>query len=331
MSKKFLFLFLLFTAFTLNAAVKYSSFIDKQLELVQEMDDSNLTKEKVFSIVAMQKEMYEKQLNILMANKDDYLKGFKDYQSEIFSLQKIIVINKRAGNTYAVLRDEVQVKSYKIVKKQYVLIKGVLLALKLPNIDLYTRQLNKLVVEEQNSLIKINELDYHKYLDINNTGSLVVKKLQNNIREFYDLENINSDLISYLYKFKNRMYRLNKYSKYHIIKLVIYLQSFELVRNLDAMMESFGLSIIKIFLILAMTLIIYFFRKIIYVFIQKSFSKFDLLARYSDVILEKLKKAIESLVIIININIVLYVYNDFSSGEILSRVFNIIYGLYCFF
>jgi len=328
MPKKFLFLFLLFTAFTLNAAVKYSSFIDKQLQLVQEMDDTNLTKEKVFSIVSMQKEMYEKQLNLLMANKDDYLKGFRDYQSEIFSLKKIITINKREGNTYAVLRDEVQVKSYEIVKNQYMLIKGALLALRLPNIDLYGKKLNQLVVEEQNRLIKINKVDYHKYLDINNTGSLVVKKLQNNIRDFYNLEDINSDFISYLYKFKNKMYRLNKYSKYHIIKLVIYLQSFELVRDLDALLESFGLSIIKIFLILTMTLIIYLFRKIIYVFIQKSFSKFDFLAKYSDVILEKLKKAIESLVIIININIVLYIYNDFSSGEILSRVFNIIYGLY---
>ncbi|WP_457744044.1 mechanosensitive ion channel family protein, partial [Sulfurimonas sp.] len=328
MSKKFLFLFLLFTAFTLNAAVKYSPFIDKQLELVQEMDDANLTQKKVLSIVSLQKKMYEQQLNILMANKDDYLQNIKDYQAEIFSLKKIITINKRAGNSYAVLRDEVQVKSYEIVQNQHLLIKGALLALELPNIDLYETQLNKLVVQEQNSLTRLNEVDYHKYLDLNSTGSIVIKKLQDNIRDFYNLEEINSDFISYMYKFKTKMYRLNKYSKYHIIKLVIYLQSFESVRELDTLLESFGLSIIKILLILTMTLMIYLFRKIVYVFIQKSFSKFEFLAKYSDVILEKLKKAIESLVIIININIILYIYNDFSSGEVVSRIFNIIYGLY---
>ncbi len=328
MIKTFLFFLVLFTSIVLNANVKYTPFLDKQIELTEKMNDANLTQKEIYKLVKEQEDLYEEQLNELMANKATFLNTPNDFSTKIFSLKKIISINRRAGNTYAVLRDEVQIKSYKFVQAQQLLIKNILLALDLPSVEAYEKRLNELIADEQQSVSELYTKDYKSYLKINDKSSRVLKQLQQNIRDFYALQEINIDFIGYIYKFENKMYRLNKYSKYHIIKLVVYLKSFALVREIDSVLENYSLSIVKILIILLMTLFIYFFRKVIYTFIQKTFSQVEILARYSDILLSKLKRSIESLVIIININIIFYVLNDFSNGEMLSKIFNIIYGVY---
>ena len=328
MIKTFLFFLVLFTSIVLNANVKYTPFLDKQIELTEKMNDANLTQKEIYKLVKEQEDLYEEQLNELMANKATFLNTPNDFSTKIFSLKKIISINRRAGNTYAVLRDEVQIKSYKFVQAQQLLIKNILLALDLPSVEAYEKRLNELIADEQQSVSELYTKDYKSYLKINDKSSRVLKQLQQNIRDFYALQEINIDFIGYIYKFENKMYRLNKYSKYHIIKLVVYLKSFALVREIDSVLENYSLSIVKILIILLMTLFIYFFRKVIYTFIQKTFSQVEILARYSDILLSKLKRSIESLVIIININIIFYVLNDFSNGEMLSKIFNIVYGVY---
>ena len=94
---------------TLNAdEIKFSKFIDNQLLLAYQMDDNNITQEAIEEIVHEQELNYDLALNELMSNKNSYIKNLNLFTSEIFSLKKIISINKRAGNTYAVLRDEVK-------------------------------------------------------------------------------------------------------------------------------------------------------------------------------------------------------------------------------
>ena len=329
--KKIVFLLLLFfIPLLLNAAdsaYKFSPFIDKQIELTKKMDE-NLTQKEILKLVKEQEYLYEQQLNDLMANKELYMNTLGNFSEKIFSLKKIIAINKRAGNSYAVLRDEVLIKSYEFVQRQQLLVKSLLQALDLPSVQEYEKRLNELIVDEQNYIAKLYTKDYTPYLKLNPHNSSVIRQLQENIRDFYTLKEINTDFIGYIYKFENKMYRLNKYSRYHIIKLVLYLQSFEAVREVDAVLEKFNLSIVKILIIIFMTLLIYLFRTIVYTFIQKSFSKIEILAQYSDILLSKLKGAIESLVIIININIIIYVLNDFSNSELLAKSFNIIYGVY---
>ena len=92
------------------------------------------------------------------------------------------------------------------------------------------------------------------------------------------------------------------------------------------MLRPYGLSIIKIIIILFLLSLIYFFRKIVYVALESYVLKIDLLSKYSKEILEKLRKPIEVLVLIINLNMTIYVYHDFSSIDTVSQIFNMIYG-----
>ena len=313
----------------LNAAVKYSPFIDQQIALTFKMNDSNLTQKEIYKLVQKQEHMYEVELDNLMLNKEVYIdKLGNGFDSKIFALKKIIAINRRAGNSYAVLRDEVRIKSLKFVQRQQLLIKDILLALNLPTIQAYEKKLNTLVVAEQGYISKLYNKNYTSYLKLDGNSYRVIAQLQENIRDFYALQEINSDFINYVYKFEKRMYRLNKYVNYHIITPAMYLQSFGLVQKIDAFLKVYDLSVMKIVIMLFMTLFIYIFREIIYVVIQKSFSKIDILEKYSDLLLSKLRRAIDSLLVIININIIIYIFNNFSNSQTAATVLNIIYGIY---
>lgn len=318
---------LLVFANTLNAKVKYSEFIDAQLQLVYQMNDANLSQEQIEDLVRKQEYMYDQELNKIISNKQYYIENVQDFSTEIFSLKKIISINKRAGNGYAVLRDEVQLKSYAIVKNQNILIKNVLLSLNVPTISDFEEKLNIYTAQNQEALSKITTKDYKNILAIQD-DSPILKAVKQNIREYYALQEINSDFIAFLYKAENKLYRLNKYSKYHIIKPVVFIDSFTSVKIVDRLLEPYGLSVVKLIIIFLLILVIYFLRKVFYIALQKLFSKIDFLSRYSEQILEKLRKSIEILILIINVNMVIYVYNNFSSIEEVSRIFNIIYGFY---
>jgi len=320
---------MLFIPFILSARVTFSPFIDQQIALTEKMNDANLTQEEIYKLVKKQERMYEMELDTIMVNKASYIDKEEGFKSKIFALKKIIAINRRAGNTYAVLRDEVKVKSLKYVQEQQRFIKKILLALDLPNIEAYEQKLNNLVIAEQNDVSNLYDKDYSSYLKLKvNRYSTILIQLQKNIREFYALQEINTDMIAYMYKFENRMYRLNKYSKYHIITAVVYLQSLGVVQKIDALLNHYDLSVVKILIMLSITLLIYILRKIVFLLLQKSFSKIELLAYYSDILLSKLKKSIESLLLIINLNLIIYVFNNFSNSVTTKTIFHIIYGIY---
>ncbi|MEN4044765.1 mechanosensitive ion channel family protein [Sulfurimonas sp. NWX367] len=311
----------------MSAKVKYSEFIDAQLQLVYQMNDANLSQEQIENLLQKQEYMYDQELNTIISNKQQYIENVQDFSKEIFSLKKIIAINRRLGNGYAVIRDEAQLKSYEIVKNQNILIKNVLLSLDVPNIQDFEEKLNVYTAQNQEALSKITAKDYKHILALKDP-SPILKAAKKNIEEYYALQEINSDFIAFLYKAENKLYRLNKYVKYHIIKPVVFINSFTVVKAVDGFLESYGLSVVKLIIIFLLILVIYVLRKVFYIALQKLFLQIDFLSRYSEQILEKLRKSIEILILIINVNMVIYVYNNFSSIEEVSRIFNMIYGFY---
>ena len=318
-------LFIFSSSLALAKDVKFTPFIDHQIVLIEKMDDNNITKQEIKELLQKQEIAFEKVVNNLMANKAYYLQNAQSYEKEIFALKKIISINQRAGNSFAVTRDEVLLKTYLVIRAQNQMIKEVLSALDLPTIEKFENVLNTSVSKNQEGMQKLYEKDYTYLLDTN-SSSKIVKKAQENAREFYALKDLNTAIIGHIYDFRNKMYRLNKYAKYHMVKPVIYINSLAIVELVNPILETYGLNVIKLFTIFLLVVLIYLFRKIAFVWIENYILSVDFLQNYSKEILLKIRKTVEIIVIIININMIVYVYNDFSSIEIIARVFNIIYG-----
>jgi len=326
--KFFLFLLVVFNSLTFAAVANFSPFVDTQMSITERMNEDNITKEGIQKLLKEQNIIYNEALNELMTNKSKYINDIALYESEIFSIQKIISINKRAGNNYAVIRDEVVLKSYLILKSQNKMMRTLLLGLDSETKEEYENILNAASLkneEEVSSLFKKH--DYHDMLQIE-PETKIIQTLKENIRDLYILKEVNVDLVAYMYKLSSKMYRLNKYSKYHLISFVIFIDSSPIVKAVNPIIEPYGLNIIKLISILFLILIISFFRKIVYVWLEQYLFKIDFFKEYAVDISAKIRNSIDMVIIIININMVIYVYNDFSSHELVSRAFNIVYGFY---
>ena len=90
---KLFILFVLFFSITLSAKDNYTPFIVQQMSFIEQMNENNITKERIKEILSLQKQTYDNALDEIMSIKRDYLKNTVSYENEIFALNKIIKIN----------------------------------------------------------------------------------------------------------------------------------------------------------------------------------------------------------------------------------------------
>jgi len=298
----------------------------EQIDLVTQMNEDNITQETVTKIVKEQVHTQLNKLEQIITDKSKYTTKDDLYVSEIFTLEKIISINKRAGNTYAVLRDEVQVNSYKLVQNQNRMMKDILKALDYTNSLEFQNILNDIIIKNQLNNQKYLNLDYTKYLELS-INSKTLKQAKLNIEEFYKIVEVTVDIVNHLYSFENKIYRLNEYSNYNIIGFVLFINKLDVVKAINPILEIYNLNIIKIILILFVFFFIYFIRKVVYVALERYVLSVESLEKYSAAISRKIRKPLELIVLLINIELTIYIYNDFIANESVLKAFNIFYAV----
>ncbi len=270
---------------------------------------------------------YLETLEDIMSDKEGYVDSKDEYAAKIFTLQKIIKINKRARNKSAVLRDEIQLKTYRLLQSQTKMIKSILTSLNYDDIDQFTKELNQYVIDNQVENQKYFKKDY-SYIFDSDDKTKMFQKIKQNLKEYYSVIDINADTINYMYKFEKRMYRLNKYSKYNLIGLVLIINESEFVKQVNPILELYSLNVVKLAIIFALIILIYFIRKILYLVLEAYIKSQTSLKDHSKDIILSIRRLVELLIIIININMIIYVYNDFIGIDSVTKTFNVLYAVF---
>jgi len=303
----------------------FSEIVKEQIKFVNQINDDNATQESIIEITKKQEIFYADMIENIMINKQQYINKNTSRASQIYALEKIINLNKRRGNKYAVIRDEVKIKSYKILDLGHTMMVDILKSLD-EDYDKFEDKMGKIFANNQLQIEKINTENYEDILKIVDS-SLVIKQVQKSIRDYYALLEINNDMMKYISIFDKKMYTLNKYSQYKLIKPIVYINNIAIVKSVNSILMKFNFNVIKLILILFLIVIVYFIRTIFYNILERYIVKIKSLENYSKEILDSIKKLVEITIIIINIELVVYVYNDFLTVETISKIFNIIYGL----
>ena len=318
----FLFTFLCLT--TIQA--DYDPFVKKQLLLIHQMEEDNITQDTLKVLVRQQEDIYRMTLERILLDKTILLNTPLPYQEEIFVLKKVLKHNTQRGYKLAILRDEVQLKSYQILQQQRQMSKEILRALDYYEYDKFTIKMTNYFIENQEAIQKINTIDYKIYLETKATSDSMIK-IQKNIRDYYAILELNIDMMNYFSRFEKRMYRLNKYGHYHLLSIALYLDYTEFGKIFNRIFFPYHLSIMKFLLVLALSLLLYFLRTQVYRVIKILLAKIHYIQKYMNEIMKSSDYPINIFFIAINMEMILYVYHDFSSIEIVGTVFNIVYAL----
>ena len=325
--KKFFIVIAIFiVTFTLGAEDKYNYFVQQQLSYIELINDANLSQAHIKDVLEAQDMSYLETLEDIMSDKKAYIEAKDEYNPKIFTIKKIIKINKRAGNKSAVLRDEIQLKIYGLLQNQTQMIKNILSSLDYSDSEQFSKELNDYVVK--------NQVDNQKYLDKSylyildsRENSKIFQKIKQNVKEYYGVIDINADVINYMYKFEKRMYRLNKYSKYNLIGIVLAINDTEFVKEINPALEEYGLNVVKLAIIFGLIILIYLIRQVFYILLNAYLLKIKFLKKYSQEILRSIRIFLEIMIVLININMIIYVYDDFISVDEVAKVFNIMYAI----
>jgi len=290
------------------------------------MNDENITQEKIKQLAHKQELIYIDSFEKLLLNKNLLLNQPKLYQEKLFILNKVLKRNKAQGQGYAVIRDEVLMKSYQILEAQNRMSRHVLRALDHYDYDKFDANMNDEFIKNQETMHEINTVDYRSILDLKENNK-VLHEAQKNIKDYYALIEVNADVLKYYSIFEKRMYRLNKYAEYKILPIALYLDHTEWGEKINAVLYPYNLSIVKLLLILVITLFLYFIRTQIYRLANRLLNKVKYLQKYSQEIMDHIYQPVNLLFIAINLQMIIHIYNNFYSTETLTRFFNIIYAL----
>ena len=105
-------------------------------------------------------------------------------------------------------------------------------------------------------------------------------------------------------------------------------QTLELAKSMDSIVAPYGLTSMKLLLMAGAILLIYFLRKVLYGLLERFLLSIDAIKMYSQEILDGIRGAVALLMLVINIHIIIYVYNDFSTPKSSSYLFSIAYTLF---
>jgi len=292
--------------------------------MIKQMNDDNATHEEIMQIATEQKMLYSEKLDEFLKNKNKFIDNYKKYDTEIFALEKIIKLNKRLGNTYAVVRDEVLVKSYKLLNAQAQMVTSILRELDEGSYEEYQASMSEMFVKNQEFNAELNSVDYSDFLALKQ-DSKILDQAQENIKDYHALIEMNSDVLKYLSMFEKKMYRLNKYSNFNLINPVISINNTKIAQSVNSIIEPYGFSVVKILFMIVISIVIYIIRTYIYIKMESYIVEIESLKKYSKDILKSIRKPMEIVMILLGIEVLIFIYYDFSGVGFLNEVFKISY------
>ena len=317
---------MLHTLFISGLHAEFTPFIKKQIQLIYQRDDDNTTQEEIQIIAEEEMRLYVLALENLLLNKNEIFNEEKLYVNETFLLEKHIKYNKRRGNKYAVIRDEVLIKSYKVLRSQNQMIKSIFRSMDHYDMEALDEKMNKQFIKNQLDINKITNVDYSHLLD-KKVDHRIIKSAQKNIKDFHAIIEINADILNYLALYKNRIFRLNKYKNYGILNIAIYLDHTTLGNEINNILYPYNLSIVKLLLVLFISMLIYLIRRLLLRVIEFFLIKIHFLTKYSKDIINDIRNPINYMLIIFNIDLIVYIYHDFNNVELYSKFINVIYSI----
>jgi len=155
----------------------------------------------------------------------------------------------------------------------------------------------------------------------------VIKDMKQRIREYYAILDINADLLKTIANNERKMYRLNKYYRYGLIRPVLFINHSALSESLEPLLAKVNLSIVKIILIFIVVAAMFLFKILSLKLFSKLFENLNIRSRVITSIINELTRPIGIFAFILGINLIFYIYNDFSRTTVLSTLFDMSYTL----
>ena len=298
------------------------------MALIYKSRDTNLSDEAMQRLIEERDSLYTDLFHQVLLNKKLLYTNAEALDRKIFLLEKMIALNKRRGNKEAVLRDEVQLKSYRLLKLQNRMVRSLFRTLNDDDIASFEKKMHDTFAQAWQEIGKLDDkhLAYEEILR-QKPKKRLMRQVQQNIREFFALLEINSDIVRYFSVNSRELYRHNKYDQLHILQPALAIEQIDGVQRVNRLLKPYGLSVIKLLLMLLVSLVVFFIRKVVIVLIEKMLLRMRSVGPYAKEVLLDVRKSISVLLLLINLQVILFIYHKFSYDVSTAATFGMAYSV----
>jgi len=297
------------------------------MALIQKTNDANLTQEELLELIALRDRLYDEALDTILLDGSVLDRKLRRYEKERFRLQKMIAVNKRRGNTLAVLRDEAALRAYEVVRIQHAMIRQIFTAIEKYDYAVFEKKMYDIFLRMRRKIDALELPEFRKWSKKIPKTELQ-RQVKRNIETFYALKEINADIMRYLASDAKRIYQYSRFLRYRLLQPVFKLTHLPAVVSTDAMLRPYGLSVVKLVLMGLVTFVVFLLRSVVMRLTERLLLKLRFIDRYAKEILDEIRTPVSLLLWVVNIHLVLIIYNDFHMYEAAVPFFRIVYTLF---
>ncbi len=253
----------LLLALQLYAEQTFETFVDKQLEVEQQLNTPHLSDANRTTLTNDQNIAY-KDFLLDHSNSNQKLSDSNAYMLDVSKLNITINSNTEAGNTNAVLRDKLTLENMKIRQDLSTLFSDVLEKIQDVPLRKIDDIINNEVVDYLSTYTSINTARYNR-LSSDDEQSSIQAQLQDALDERKNLDYMSMTFCTEVIKNGHNIYNVMHYSKYGFLQLVKLVENSAFGIKLNTYLVSYNLSISLIFFIaflFAIILLILFLLRI---------------------------------------------------------------------
>lgn len=321
---KILFLILFFFSSLLLANNAFDDFIDAQIKIEAKLLDQNLSLDEKVKIKQEQGKTYQEFFLSYATNKDDNLKVKNPHRDEINRLQLRLNSNKYRGNTHAVIRDEVLLKSYALRDGIRTAFHEVLQSTRSESRTFYNDKVNEIIIKY---FSKYKTLDKKKYLPSDtDMSSPILDALRKAVNQHEYLENVSHTFSAEVVENSELIYRTARFANSKLFIAINKINNSEYGTEANTYLSFVHLDTATVIMLIALILLIIIVHIIITFIINRFLVHFKIEEddiNYIHAHITKIFKMITSLFII---HLILVAYLGFDSKAInISKLFSILY------
>jgi len=273
MTKIPLILLLLFSTIYANTFI--DGFIQEQLnEQTYLVIDKNSTEYDENAILESRYTQYGDFLNTLLQEREQNLNDMGLNSKKSFYLHRKIEFNKRRGNHYAVLRDEISTLHLKVDDTLKEMLTLLISATYEKSESNYVQLLEK-ALQSNHAAIKRFVHNFDESLDSSDQSHEIIIQAQKNLVQLKAIIFLNNDLRQYIHVYKKSIYQASIYSSFGFSRLKKQIRDTSISKKLDPFLTSLNLNTYQFVLILLILFITLSASRVIYWIANFILNKWD--------------------------------------------------------
>ena len=317
---KHIFLLLLLLTGTLFGETLLDSMIEKQSTLQYKLNDLNATSADAETLLDQRLKDYDLFLNDLLGDRDKSLASFSSQKAEVYNLRRKIEINKRMGNTYAVIRDEVKADTHKVKAMIQDMLTDIIAATHEKSQSTFDEIIDKAVKTNKTNVETINMQKYNAIAQMPVDNKIVIQAKENLVA-LSSLIAIDNTLRKYIIAYQSTIYKKAVYSSFGLISFSKKINDAAFSQQINPFLKILNLDSAKLFLILLIILATIILSLSLYFTVNFFLKRWDYRTEEVELFVKNIRRIVRAMIILFGIDHITDVYLGIGAGAAESSKF----------